>query len=829
MLLHVCTQPRRADGTGGGRGKRVGGVLRYLFGPGRAEEHLNSRYAEAEPLGTRYGRLIAVSGGKPLEDLQPRATPRGCYDFRALVRWLEELPRAAGVLRRADGWQEGPGWVWHASLRLAPQDRHRSISDQMWAHIVQEVLRGAGLIADPDEAGVRWVAVRHAEDHVHIVASLVREDGRREWFRNDFSRCVNATAEVAVRMGLRQVGLGQRTAPRRPHPVEVHKAARQGRFTGDGQVLTVRDELRRRVRAAAAGAGSVEEFLTGLDRHGVKVAFRESGLRPGARTGIKFALAADTSAGGGPVWFGGGRLAPDLTWPKLCSRWAAPPLPGLGPELFTGLGRGQVIAEAERIVRRAAAGIGRAGPADAAAMGQAAAEAMTVAAWRLDRGPDGHRVRAAEHFDAAVRLPGGRPAPPSPQTIPLHALTQALYALQLAADDQGERDTLRLMYALCQLAERLARLHHQRGRHQQAANARAAATIRADAPPPLLRRGQQLSPAERALHAQTVTRVLPDAAPRILAEPGWDALAATLHDIHTTGADPAEALRVAACRRPPTTVPSVSGLLTWRIRGQAGLHRQQPTDPRARPDQGLQSSELLAEVLVYLAQRGGRGANPHRLDEDLWPGQDVKVTYRRATISRARQWAGRRPDGTPWLAEIHYRLEDGHLLDWHLFRRLRARGQARGPAGRDDLQAALELVCGMPLEGYERIAATTRSPYNWLPTSDIDPDHITAAIIDTAHELAQLYLADGDATGARWAVQQAWLADPDRNYDQPWHDLLAAQAADGHGAELAATVRELMRAREAEVEEDLDPATFTLLREILPSGYWDPQPAAART
>jgi hypothetical protein len=590
MLLHVCTQPKRTDGTGGGRGKRVGGVLRYLFGPGRAEEHVNSRFAGAEPLGTRYGRLIAASGGKPVEDLQPRATPRGCYDFRALVQWLEELPRAAGVLRRADGRQEGPGWVWHASLRLAPEDRHRTFSDQAWAHMVAEVLRGAGLIVDGDEAGVRWVVVRHAEDHVHVVASLVREDGRREWFGNDFYRCVNATAEVAARMGLRQVGLGRRTGHRRPHPVEVHKAARGGRFTGDGQVLTVRDELRRRVRAAAAAAGSPEEFLTRLHADAVVVAFRESELRPGERTGVKFALAADTSAGGGPVWFGGGRLAPDLTWPKLRSRWAALALPGLGPELYAGLGGRQVIAEAERIVRRAAAGIGRAGPADAAAIGQAAADAMTVAAWRLDRRPDGHRVRAAEHFDAGVRLPGGRTAPPSGRAIPLHALTQALYALQLAADDRQEGDTLRLMYALCQLAERIAGLHDQHHRHDQAASARAAAaTIRAGDPPLLHHRGRRLTPAERARHAQTVTRVLPDAAPRILTEPGWHALAATLHDLHTTGGNPAEALRVAACRRPPTAVLSVSGLLTWRIRKQSGL--QQPATPRGRSDQGHRSDE----------------------------------------------------------------------------------------------------------------------------------------------------------------------------------------------------------------------------------------------
>lgn len=230
---------------------------------------------------------------------------------------------------------------------------------------------------------------------------------------------------------------------------------------------------------------------------------------------------------------------------------------------------------------------------------------------------------------------------------------------------------------------------------------------------------------------------------------------------------------------------------------------------------------LLAEVLVYLAQRGQRGASPTQLDQDLWPGQEVQVTYRRATISRARSWAGRRADGSPWLAEVHYKLENGYLLDWHLFRRLRARGQSRGHDGIADLRAALELVRGMPLAGYERIASTTRTPYNWLPTSDIDPDHLIAAIVDTAHELAQLYLSRGDTTGARWAVDKAWQADPDRNYDQPWHDLLRIHAHEGHLAELQACVHELMRLREAEVEEDLDPAIYTLLQKILPASYWD--------
>lgn len=210
---------------------------------------------------------------------------------------------------------------------------------------------------------------------------------------------------------------------------------------------------------------------------------------------------------------------------------------------------------------------------------------------------------------------------------------------------------------------------------------------------------------------------------------------------------------------------------------------------------------LLAEVLVYLAQCGRRGASTAQLDADIWPGQEVRVSYRRATLSRARAWAGKRADGTPWLAEFHYKLEDGYLLDWHLFRRLRARGQSRGPDGAADLRAALDLVRGMPLAEFERIASTTRSPYNWLPTSDIDPDHLAAAIVDTATELAERYLAAGDTTGARWAVDKAWQADPDRNYDQPWQILLRVHAHDRHLAELEACVHELMRLREAEVEE----------------------------
>ncbi|MEV7624660.1 hypothetical protein [Actinoplanes sp. NPDC089786] len=75
-------------------------------------------------------------------------------------------------------------------------------SDQAWGHMAREMLAGAGLAPHGDTEGIRWVVVRHNDDHVHIVAALVREDGRIEWARNDYRRCVAATFDVARRFGL---------------------------------------------------------------------------------------------------------------------------------------------------------------------------------------------------------------------------------------------------------------------------------------------------------------------------------------------------------------------------------------------------------------------------------------------------------------------------------------------------------------------------------------------------------------------------------------------------------------------------------------------------
>jgi hypothetical protein len=444
------------------RGRRVAGLLRYLLGPGRAEEHVNTRYPE---VGTPYGRLVVCSD-RAVGLLQPVRDSAGRWDHRALVGWLEAPARVAGLLDGPAG--SRPRLVHHFSVRLAPEDRWRSIGDQAWGHMIGEIIRGAGLAPPDGGPGCRWVVVRHGEDHVHVVTTLVRTDGRREWFGRDMPRLVDATAQVARRMGLRVVARTG-TGHRHPGPAELRKAARLRRAASGGrELLTARDELRRRVRAAAVASASPGEFEARLAAHGVQVAYRTSSTQPGVRTGITFALAGDAGRDGTLVWYGGGKLAPELSWPRLQSRWSGDrAIAGPG----VGAGRLRLFEQAEQAARLATAGRGAADPA----LELGVADCLTASAWLLDRGPGGSLVAAAERFDHAIRRPRWAPtcAPPAVGVgAQLRGLAHSLFLLGQVATDDEERAALRLAYVLAALADRLAQL---RGRAERAIRMRAAA------------------------------------------------------------------------------------------------------------------------------------------------------------------------------------------------------------------------------------------------------------------------------------------------------------------------------------------------------------------
>ena len=232
-------------------------------------------------------------------------------------------------------------------------------------------------------------------------------------------------------------------------------------------------------------------------------------------------------------------------------------------------------------------------------------------------------------------------------------------------------------------------------------------------------------------------------------------------------------------------------------------------------------ARLCQELVVYLAARGEQGADAAELTSHLWPGQPPDPAVRTAVLTSARRWLGNAPDGEPWLTEAghdgRYRLRAGPLIDWHLFRRLRTRGEQVGPAGARDLKAALWLVRGAPLADIGELAsASTRIPYSWLPHSSVNPELILAGVVDTAHQLVELSLAAGDLATAHWAVQRAWLADPRRSDDHPWRDVLRLRHAEGDQEQLRAVVADLLRWRDAEHPDELSPATRDLIRELVP-------------
>jgi hypothetical protein len=166
----------------------------------------------------------------------------------------------------------------------------------------------------PAATTTSWVAVRHAEDHVHVVATLVRQDGRL-FPRNDFYRAGEASRIVEAKYGLSTTAASDRTAAKRPTYAEEQKAARAG------QAEPVRTVLRRQVRVAVAGATTMSEFLDRLRRDGVLVHERHSERNPGQITGYAVASPDSVDATGKPVYYGGGRLAADLSLPKLRARW----------------------------------------------------------------------------------------------------------------------------------------------------------------------------------------------------------------------------------------------------------------------------------------------------------------------------------------------------------------------------------------------------------------------------------------------------------------------------------------------------------------------------
>ncbi len=258
-------------------------------------------------------------------------------------------------------------------------------------------------------------------------------------------------------------------------------------------------------------------------------------------------------------------------------------------------------------------------------------------------------------------------------------------------------------------------------------------------------------------------------------------------------------------------------LAAWRD-GQARVPKLRVLGPVSLTGCGQPPARRLGyytELVVYVATRP-RGATREEIGAALHP-HDPKINEKttvRSAMSVVRDWLGVNPHtGKDHLLDARsganrgvYRIE-GLLVDAELFRRLRLRGTARGAAGLPDLQAALDLVTGEPFAGQRP------GGYGWLvddPRGERLDVVYLAMVVDLAHLLATAYLGAGQPEQAIAAAQRALAAGA--SDDVALLDLAVAHQAVGNAAEAEQYVQRILANHDAEVEEDLPPRTYDVLR-----------------
>lgn len=222
------------------RGSRIEGVMYYLASEGRANEHTEQHLVAGDPA------IVAMYG----YDVLDQATARQIAHDLDLPRQVfgTEVTRLATTTDPATGElikERVAADVWHCSLSLRADEGQ--LTDEKWNAIATEFVRRMGFAGDDiGKANCRWVAVRHGlskngNDHVHVVVSLVREDGTKASVHRDFERTQTVSAELEREFGLQVFDQPERAYPERGvRPGAAFAAERRGAGEPDMLRLEIR-------------------------------------------------------------------------------------------------------------------------------------------------------------------------------------------------------------------------------------------------------------------------------------------------------------------------------------------------------------------------------------------------------------------------------------------------------------------------------------------------------------------------------------------------------------------------------------------------------------
>ncbi|MFC9847896.1 relaxase/mobilization nuclease domain-containing protein [Streptomyces sp. NPDC060223] len=524
-------------------GNRTYGVLAYLFDKGDANEHTDQH--------------IVASW----DDFVPDPGP---WDSPGHKQRLGQLTRALDLRVKQAGDKASEGHVWHCSIRAAPEDR--ILTDAEWAAIARRVLHATGIAPDGDPDGCRWVAVRHAEDHIHIVATKVRGDLRRPRNWNDYHRAMNELRAVEDDFDLTRVTHGPEAAAgtsavKRSTRAEEEKAKRLGHDK------TARERLRHTVRTALSHANDLDEFFNLLADAGLQVETRT--LPSGDLQGYKVALPDD----GTPIWFSGSSLATDLSLPQIRQRLAATeaqPTPASSARQHRPNSWHVATAAAERIPHHLAHAEDGAVQAHLTVFG----EVLYALPAHALAGPKAELHRAAVAFEHAAHTRARADHQHA------RALRGALKAMRYQPADHTALAMFLDAAILVVLAvQRHSALHHH---DRQVAAARQTLTHLQAAydqiAPTSLAALARHNPSDNTVrrYARTLHEVLPRHAEQILTENAWPALTAALAAAEAAGHNPATVLQQAAQHRPLDDAKSASEVLVWRIQRLGDRHAPGP-------------------------------------------------------------------------------------------------------------------------------------------------------------------------------------------------------------------------------------------------------------
>lgn len=452
-------------------GGDTGGLMRYLVGPGRANEHENPHViagsrdimrkwgdwetisvSQADELATRLDAYMHETG------TFPTGKARRFNPATGAVEWNGEIEATH---------------VWHCSLSLSPEEA--ALGDEVWGRIASDFMSEMGFTGTDGKAPCRWVAIHHGSaknggDHIHIAANIVREDGTKwsPWY--DQRKAQRACNTLEHRYGLlvvesREHGRGSR----------CDSAAAQNAAKRAGASRTDRAALEERLRAAATAADSEADFVRRARRLGVRLHPRFARGRTDVVVGYSAALR--TEDGQQTRWWGGGRIARDLTLTQLRTRWEDTPTSSLeAVEAWKGHYPkrapydGPLWEDRIRALESFRAHLEQLSPTDRVGIANASADiAGLLHAQAITARTSGGRdmlERAAVQVGRCAQL---KTRPTNKRLVDVGARMASDLALSIAATSNPHMAAVALAHATVDLVQAIADLHEAAGQAATAA------------------------------------------------------------------------------------------------------------------------------------------------------------------------------------------------------------------------------------------------------------------------------------------------------------------------------------------------------------------------